>query len=85
MTNIVLLSITLFTNWGMVSLSNPSTNGYTWEKSVQSGEVYQLAHIGYMVGTNAVEFGTLMPNKLGMVYKTNDVPSKIFPVETTTN
>lgn len=70
MTNAIILSVIMQTNWsGMVSLNDNS----------MKGEVYRFAEIGFKEGTNLVSCGSTIPILVGHIWKTNGVVSAISP------
>lgn len=72
MTNAIILSVIMQTNWALTM---------RWDGSdmTHQGEVYRLAEIGFKDGTNLVSCGATMPVLVGHIWKTNGVVSAIIP------
>lgn len=72
MTNAIILSVIMQTNWSVSMQWNGSD-------TIHQGEVYRFAEIGFKEGTNLVSCGSTIPIFVGHIWKTNGVVSAIIP------
>lgn len=79
MTNLVLLGITLTTNFYFGEALPKSTNS-TILQYVSHGVVMQTHHLGYVIGTNQVKLFSV-PSKLGDAFQTNNGPVVFVPTK----
>ena len=83
MTNLLLLSITLHTNFYYVEAlaptgTNLSPKNFLISNWKEVGNVVQVSHIGYMVGTNKIKLLSLS-TVIGDAYRTNRGPTVFVP------
>lgn len=69
MTNLIIISVHLTTNWaGIYDVATPP---------FEQGYVTRHAAVGYWSGTNAVWCGNTIPAVIGQITKTNGVAGQI--------
>lgn len=78
MTNIILLSTVLVTNWnGYPILTGISTNGLYFTKTIESGSVYRVSELGFISEKRTNSIGTVWTD-VGRINRTNGVPGPII-------